>query len=63
MRWVIAVVVIVLIMALLGWLRFDNQEGNPSIEMDTNRMQQDTQEVVDQAKDAVGASAGAKDGS
>jgi len=63
MRWVVGIGVLVLIMALIGWLRFDNQGGNPSIELDTKKMKQDTKEGYDWTKEAVGVSPETEEGS
>lgn len=48
---VIAVVILVLIMA--GWLKYSSQEGNPTIQIDTDEVRRDTEEIVDRGKQVV----------
>lgn len=53
MRALIAIVVIVLVLLLIGWLRFSTPDGDPTIQMDTDKMKQDTSAIVDETKDAA----------
>ncbi|MEZ6137675.1 MAG: hypothetical protein R3C53_22540 [Pirellulaceae bacterium] len=52
MRAVIAIAVILLILGFVGWLQFSSSDGDPTIRVDTDKIQQDTSEVVDKTKEA-----------
>lgn len=53
MRALVVVVVILLVLFLIGWLTFGNADGDPSISIDTDKVKQDTEMVVDKAKEAA----------
>jgi hypothetical protein len=53
MRAVIVIVVIVLVLGLVGWLQFSSPNGEPTIRVDTDKIKQDTSQIVEKAKDVV----------
>ncbi len=53
MRALIVIVVILLILGLVGWLRFSLPDGNPTIRVDTQKVKQDTSELMENSKQAV----------
>ncbi len=53
MRTVLVIGVIVVVLLLVGWLRFGTSDGNPTIQVDTDKVKQDTSAVVESAKDAI----------
>jgi hypothetical protein len=53
MRAVIVIVVIVLVLGLVGWLQFSSPNGGPTIRVDTDKIKQDTSQIVEKAKDVV----------
>ncbi|WP_283434617.1 hypothetical protein [Neorhodopirellula lusitana] len=53
MRVLIVVVVILVILGLVGWLRFSSPDGNPTIRVDTQKVKQDTSELMENSKQAV----------
>jgi len=57
MRAIIVIIFLVLILAAVGWLRFSSPNGNPSVEIDAAKVRQDTSEVIESSKRAVGAAA------
>jgi len=57
MRAIIVILFVVLILAAVGWLRFSSPNGNPSMEIDTAKVRQDTSDVVEGSKRAVGVAA------
>jgi hypothetical protein len=61
MRALIFVVAIVLLMAVIGWLRFTSDDGDPSVRVDTDKMKQDTSSLVETTKDAADGAANAID--
>ena len=46
---------IILIAGLLifGWIRFSMPDGNPTIQIDSDRVKQDTSTIIDKAKQTV----------
>ncbi len=57
MRVVIVVLVLVLILGLVGWLRFSSPNGDPTIRVDTEKVKQDTSEMVEKSKQAFDGAA------
>lgn len=53
MRVLAVIVVIVLILAAVGWLQFSSLDGEPTVRFDTEKARQDTSEVIDQSKQAI----------
>ncbi|SMP59175.1 hypothetical protein SAMN06265222_106178 [Neorhodopirellula lusitana] len=53
MRALIIAGVIIVVLVLVGWLRFSSPEGDPTIRVDTDRVKQDTSNIVEKAKDAA----------
>ncbi|WP_404305396.1 hypothetical protein [Neorhodopirellula lusitana] len=53
MRTLIIAGVIIVVLVLVGWLRFSSPEGDPTIRVDTDRVKQDTSNIVEKAKDAA----------
>lgn len=47
MRVAIILVCVVLVMVFLGWLTFGNTSGQASINIETQKIQNDTQQAVD----------------
>lgn len=54
MRALVIAVVVVLVLVLLGWLRFSTPSGNPTLQIDTAEIKEDTGEMVEQGKSAIG---------
>ncbi|MCO8123200.1 hypothetical protein NHH03_15740 [Stieleria sp. TO1_6] len=59
MRAIIVIAVIVLVLGLVGWLRFSSPDGDPTIRIDTDKVNDDTTAIVERSKEAV-ESIGAK---
>jgi hypothetical protein len=57
MRIVIVVLVVVLILGLVGWLRFSSPDGDPTIRVDTEKVKQDTSEIVEKSKQVIDGAA------
>lgn len=57
MRALIAIVLLMLVLGLIGWLRFSSPDGNPTIQVDTEKVKQDTAEIVEKSKQAVDTAA------
>lgn len=54
MRTLLVIAVLVLILVFAGWLRYSAPGGNPTIEVDTDKVKQDTSTMVEKTKEAVG---------
>ncbi len=50
MRAVIVIVVVVFVLALIGWIQFGSSDGDPSIRVDSEKVKRDTSSVVEQSK-------------
>lgn len=57
MRTVIIVAFLILILVAVGWLRFFSPDGNPSVQVDTEKVKDDTSAFVDESKRVVGQAA------
>lgn len=53
MRALIVVAVIILIAVLVGWLSFSSPTGDPTIRVDTDKIDRDTSAFVEGSKAAV----------
>lgn len=51
MKGIVAIIVIVLVLVLIGWISFRTDDGRATIQLDTNKAQADTERVVEGAKD------------
>lgn len=51
MRVLIAVVVIIAVLAFVGWIKFSSPDGDPTLRIDTNKVKQDTSAIVDKSKE------------
>jgi hypothetical protein len=49
----LAIVVLVLVFILVGWLRVGMPEGDPTIRVDKDKVKQDTERIVESAKQAI----------
>ncbi len=59
MRALMIVAIVILILVAVGWLRFFSPDGNPTVQIDTDRVQQDTAEFVEESKRAMDGAADA----
>ncbi len=57
MRALIVIVLLVLVLGLIGWLQFSSPDGNPTIRVDSDKVNADTSEAIEQAKEAVDSAA------
>ncbi len=55
MRAVIVVVLLAFVLGLIGWLRFSSPDGNPTIQVDTDKVKHDTEQIVEKSKQAIEA--------
>jgi hypothetical protein len=53
MRALLVIIAIVLLLVFAGWMTFSTQNGNPTVQFDTDKAQQDTQRVVDETRQAI----------
>ncbi len=53
MRTLLFIVVIVLLLSLAGWLVFDFSGNSASVEVRTDKIRQDTEDVVDKSKELL----------
>lgn len=53
MRMLIIVVLIIALLTFAGWLVFNVGDSSTTIEIRTDKMQQDTEQAVDKVKEAV----------
>lgn len=52
MKALLVVVVLVCVFALVGWVTFNLSPGDASVTLETDKIKQDTQKVVDKSKEA-----------
>ncbi len=61
MRAMIIVAFLILILVAIGWLRFFSPDGDPTVQVDTDKVQEDTSAFVEESKRIVGDAAEAID--
>ena len=57
MRAVIIVAILILFLVAVGWLRFFSPDGNPSVQVDTDKVKEDTSAFVEESKRVIGQTA------
>lgn len=53
MRALIAIAIVVLILALVGWISFSFSDGRSSINLETEEIKQDTQKALESGSDLL----------
>lgn len=53
MRAIIFLAVVVLIMVLVGWISFSSQPGRSTINVETQKIESDTERIVESGKNLV----------
>jgi cytoskeletal protein RodZ len=53
MRGIIILVLAILILVVVGWIRFDRQPDRSSIHLETQEIKEDTQKAIDQGADLL----------
>ena len=53
MRRLLVLVVLVAGLLIAGWIRFSMQDGNPTIQIDSDKVKQDTSTIIDKAKQTI----------
>jgi hypothetical protein len=53
MRAILILAVIALLMGLAGWMTFDSDPGRTSINIETDKIERDTEEAVDNAENLI----------
>ncbi|XZE52514.1 hypothetical protein SH139x_004213 [Planctomycetaceae bacterium SH139] len=52
MRTFLVIVLIIVLLAIVGWIRFGKQDGNPTLEIDSDKVKQDTTMIWDEGRQA-----------
>lgn len=60
MRTFLVIVLIIVLLAIVGWIRFGKQEGNPTLEIDADKVKEDTTMIWDEGQQAFDSMAGKK---
>jgi len=55
MRAIVTIIVIVAILLLVGWLQYGSDDGNPSLQLNTEKVKQDTSTAVEKGKEVIDA--------
>jgi hypothetical protein len=53
LKALLAIIVLILVLILVGWLRVGMPEGDPTIQVDKDKVKQDTERIVESAKRAI----------
>ncbi len=56
-RAVIVIVLLLLVLGLFGWIQFQSPDGDPTIRVDADKVQQDTSEIVEKSKQVIDSAA------
>jgi len=57
MRAVIVVAILILFLVAVGWLRFFSSDGDPGVQVDTDKVKEDTSAFVEESKRIIGQTA------
>jgi len=57
MRAVIIVAILILFLVAVGWLRFFSSDGDPGVQVDTDKIKEDTSAFVEESKRVIGQTA------
>lgn len=53
MRFLLAIVAVIVLLAFVGWLAFDFSDNSASVEVRTEKIESDTAAIVDKSKDLL----------
>lgn len=53
MRAVVAIVAILAVLLLIGWVQYDPSDDNPNLELNTQKVKQDTATAVEKGKEVI----------
>ena len=53
MRALLIILGILVILVIIGWIRFSNDGGDPTIQIDAEKAREDTAEVIDRTEEAI----------
>jgi hypothetical protein len=53
MKKLVVLLLIVLGLTAIGWLTFNMNDRNPSVEIDTDKVRSDTESILDEGKDLL----------
>ena len=53
MRAILLIVVILVVLALVGWVSFSTPDGDPTLRIDADKVKQDTAVIVEKSKQAL----------
>ncbi|SFJ20395.1 hypothetical protein [Planctomicrobium piriforme] len=53
MRGLLILAVIILVMALVGWITFQNNDRQPAVILNTDKIEADTREIVHEGQEAA----------
>jgi hypothetical protein len=52
MRTFLVIALIIVLLAIVGWIRFGRNNGNPTLEIDADKVKQDTTTIWDEGRQA-----------
>ena len=55
MRALIVIVLLAVVLGLVGWVTYSTPDGDPTIRVNTEKVKQDTSEIVERSKRAIDA--------
>ena len=53
MRAILVIVVLVLVLAWVGWLSLSTPDGNPTLQVNTDKVKADSAVIVEKSKQAI----------
>lgn len=54
LKIILVLAVLVIVFVFVGWLRLSAPDGNPTIQIDSSEIEEDTGTAIDKGKEAVG---------
>ena len=54
MRALLVIVVLVVVLALVGWISLSTPDGDPTLRVNSDKVKEDTAVIVDKTKQAIG---------
>ena len=53
MRFILTLILLLIVLAVFGWISFSSPDGNPTLRVNTERVKEDTSRIIDRSRDAI----------
>ena len=53
MRTILVIVLVVLVLAWVGWVNLSNPDGDPTLQINSEKVKADSAEIIDKSEQAI----------